>query len=224
MLWLYILLGIALFIALVMFIPITLRASYKEEFWCAVYIGFVKLQLVPAKPKKEKKKKKAKKQTQKTKQPKKATEKKPSLIKKYGIEWLLNLIKKVAELAVSALQDFFSHILVKKLSLSISVVGDDAADTAIKYGKYCAVVYPAVGTIVRVVKCKGYGVDINPNFSKKQKQKLTLTLPQEFLHSDLSVLPLSTESRGLNFLQKLKMIDINIVEKGEWLWNILSAV
>ena len=70
MLWLYILLGIVLFIALVMFIPITLRASYKEEFWCAVYIGFVKLQLVPAKPKKEKKKKKAKKQTQKTEQPK----------------------------------------------------------------------------------------------------------------------------------------------------------
>lgn len=132
--------------------------------------------------------------------------------------------KKVAELAVSALQDFFSHILVKKLSLSISVAGDDAADTAIKYGKYCAVVYPAVGTIVRVVKCKGYGVDINPNFSEKQKLKLTLTLPQEFSHSDLSVLPLSTESRGLNFLQKLKMIDINIVEKGEWLWNILSAV
>ena len=63
MLWLYILLGIVLFIALVMFIPITLRASYKEEFCCAVYIGFVKLQLVPAKPKKEKKKKKAKKQT-----------------------------------------------------------------------------------------------------------------------------------------------------------------
>lgn len=224
MLWLYILLGIVLFIALVMFIPITLRASYKEEFWCAVYIGFVKLQLVPAKPKKEKKKKKAKKQTQKTEQPKKATEKKPSLIKKYGIEWLFNLIKKVAELAVSALQDFFSHILVKKLSLSISVAGDDAADTAIKYGKYCAVVYPAVGTIVRVVKCKGYGVDINPNFRKKQKQKLTLTLPQEFSHSDLSVLPLSMELRGLNFLQKLKMIDINIVEKGEWLWNILSAV
>ena len=62
MIWLYILLGIVLFIALVMFIPITLRASYKEKFWCAVYIGFVKLQLVPAKPKKEKKKKKAKKE------------------------------------------------------------------------------------------------------------------------------------------------------------------
>ena len=61
MLWLYILLGIALFIALVMFIPITLRASYKEEFWCAVYIGFVKLQLVPAKTKKGKEEEKSKK-------------------------------------------------------------------------------------------------------------------------------------------------------------------
>ena len=77
MLWLYILLGIVLFIALVMFIPITLRASYKEEFWCAVYIGFVKLQLVPAKPQKGKRRsKKAKKQTQKTEQPEKATVKK----------------------------------------------------------------------------------------------------------------------------------------------------
>ena len=77
MLWLYILLGIALFIALVMFIPITLRASYKEEFWCAVYIGFVKLQLVPAKPKKEKKKKKSKKtNSEKPNNLKKATRKK----------------------------------------------------------------------------------------------------------------------------------------------------
>ena len=79
MLWLYILLGIVLFIALVMFIPITLRASYKEELWCAVYIGFVKLQLVPAKPQKEKKKKKAKKQTQKTAQPKERQKKSRAL-------------------------------------------------------------------------------------------------------------------------------------------------
>ena len=107
MLWLYILLGIVLFIALVMFIPITLRASYKEEFWCAVYIGFVKLQLVPAKPKKEKKKKKAKKQTQKTEQPKKATEKKPSLIKKYGIEWLFEPDKKSCRACSICIAGFF---------------------------------------------------------------------------------------------------------------------
>ena len=193
MLWLYILLGIVLFIALVMFIPITLRASYKEEFWCAVYIGFVKLQLVPAKPKKEKKKKKAKKQTQKTEQP-----------KKYGIEWLLNLIKKVAELAVSALQDFFSHILVKKLSLSISVAGDDAADTAIKYGKYCAVVYPAVGTIVRVVKCKGYGVDINPNFSEKAETEINFDFAARIFAFRLIGLAVKHGIKGIKLLAEVK--------------------
>ena len=194
MLWLYILLGIVLFIALVMFIPITLRASYKEKFWCAVYIGFVKLQLVPAKPKKEKKKK-VKKQTPKTEQPKKAT---------YGIEWLLNLIKKVAELAVSALQDFFSHILVKKLSLSISVAGDDAADTAIKYGKYCAVVYPAVGTIVRVVKCKGYGVDINPNFSEKAETEINFDFAARIFAFRLIGLAVKHGIKGLKLLAEVK--------------------
>lgn len=203
MLWLYILLGIALFVALVMFIPITLRASYKEKFWCAVYIGFVKLQLVPAKPKKEKKKK-VKKQTPKTEQPKKATEKKPSLIKKYGIEWLLNLIKSVAELAVSALQDFFTHILVKKLSLSISVAGDDAADTAIKYGKYCAVVYPAVGTIVRVVKCKGYGVDINPNFSEKAETEINFDFVARVFVFRLVALAVKHGIKGLKLLAEVK--------------------
>lgn len=203
MLWLYILLGIALFVALVMFIPITLRASYKEDFWCAVYIGFVKLQLVPAKPKKEKKKK-VKKQTPKTEQSKKPTEKKPSLIKKYGIEWLLNLIKRVAELAVSALQDFFSHILIKKFSLSISVAGDDAADTAIKYGKYCAVVYPAVGTIVRVVKCKGYGVDINPNFSEKAETEINFDFVARVFVFRLVALAVKHGIKGLKLLAEVK--------------------
>ena len=203
MLWLYILLGIALFVALVMFIPITLRASYKEKFWCAVYIDFVKLQLVPAKPKKEKKKK-VKKQTPKTEQPKKATEKKPSLIKKYGIEWLLNLIKRVAELAVSALQDFFSHILIKKFSLSISVAGDDAADTAIKYGKYCAVVYPAVGTIVRVVKCKGYGIDINPNFSEKAETEINFDFAARIFAFRLIGLVVKHGIKGLKLLAEVR--------------------
>ena len=204
MLWLYILLGIALFIALVMFIPITLRASYKKEFWCAVYIGFVKLQLVPAKPKKKKKKKKAQKQTPKAEQPKKKAEKKPSFIKKYGIEWLLNLIKKVAELAISALQDFFSHILVKKLSLSISVAGDDAADTAIKYGRYCASVYPAVGTIVRVVKCKGYGVDISPNFSEKAETEINFDFAARIFAFRLIGLAVKHGIKGLKLLAEVK--------------------
>ena len=118
----------------------------------------------------------------------------------------MNLIKKVAELAVSALQDFFSHILVKKFSLSISVAGDDAADTAIKYGKYCAVVYPAVGTIVRVVKCKGYGVDINPNFSEKAETEINF----DFAARIFAFRPIG--SLMDTTMEKIKeMIDVNTI-------------
>ena len=122
----------------------------------------------------------------------------------FGIEWLLNLIKKVAELAVSALQDFFSHILVKKLSLSISVAGDDAADTAIKYGKCCAVVYPAVGTIVRVVKCKGYGVDINPNFSEKAETEINFDFAARIFAFRLIGLAVKHGIKGIKLLAEVK--------------------
>ena len=107
-------------------------------------------------------------------------------------------------LAVSALQDFFSHILVKKLSLSISVVGDDAADTAIKYGKYCAVVYPAVGTIVRVVKCKGYGVDINPNFSKKAETEINFDFAARIFAFRLIGLAVKHGIKGIKLLAEVK--------------------
>ena len=114
------------------------------------------------------------------------------------------LINKVAELAVSALQDFFSHILVKKLSLSISVAGDDAADTAIKYGKYCAVVYPAVGTIVRVVKCKGYGVDINPNFSEKAETEINFDFAARIFAFRLIGLAVKHGIKGIKLLAEVK--------------------
>ena len=116
----------------------------------------------------------------------------------------MNLIKKVAELAVSALQDFFSHILVKKLSLSISVAGDDAADPAIKYGKYCAVVYPAVGTIVCVVKCKGYGVDINPNFSEKAETEIHFDFAARIFAFRLIGLAVKHGIKGIKLLAEVK--------------------
>ena len=154
-------------------------------------------------PKRKRRKKKDKKTNSETEQPKKR-QKKAEPYKKYGIEWLLNLIKKVAELAVSALQDFFSHILVKKLSLSIGVAGDDAADTAIKYGKYCAVVYPAVGTIVRVVKCKGYGVDINPNFSEKAETEINFDFAARIFAFRLIGLAVKHGIKGIKLLAEVK--------------------
>ena len=151
--------------------PVKLKASYNENFRCSLKIGFVKIQLYPQKPKKKKKK------SEKTEEkPEHEEKKKESLIKEKGISWLFDLIKKIADLAVGALKDFFRHIIVKKLMLSINIAGKDAADTAVKYGYCCSAVYPAFGIIVGAVKCKKYGVDISPDFEEKAKSAVNMEL------------------------------------------------
>ncbi len=173
MLWLYIILSIVLLLVLILLLPIKIYASYFDDFKCNLYVGFVKIQLYPQKPKKEKAKKRAKKTENKKEEQKKD---KPNLIKEKGGSWLVNLIKRAAELACSVLKDFFKHILIKKLQLSIKLAGSDAADTAIKYGKCCAAVYPAVSVITRTVNCPKYGVDIVPDFGENAKTVIEFEL------------------------------------------------
>ena len=200
MLWLYILLGILLVIFLLLLTPVKLKASYNENFRCVLKIGFVKFSLYPPKPKKKKKKK-----------PKKADEeqksketKKESLIKEKGISWLFDLIKKIADLAVGALKDFFRHIIVKKLLLSISIAGSDAADTAVKYGYCCSAVYPAFGIIVGAVNCKKYGVDISPDFEEEAKSAVNMELEARIKILWLLALVIKHGIKGLKLLIDLK--------------------
>lgn len=201
MLWLYILLGILLVIFLLLLMPVKLKASYNEDFRCCLKIGFVKIQLYPQKPKKKKKKKKPEKAEE---IPKHEEKKKESLIKEKGISWLFDLIKKIADLAVGALKDFFRHIIVKKLMLSINIAGNDAADTAVKYGYCCSAVYPAFGIIVGAVKCKSYGVDISPNFEEKAKSAVNMELEAKIKILWLLALVLKHGYKGLKLLTDLK--------------------
>ena len=199
MLWLYILLVILLVILLLLLMPVKLKASYNEDFRCILKIGFVKIYLYPPKPKK--KKKESEKAEEK---PKHEEKKKESLIKEKGISWLFDLIKKISDLAVGALKDFFRHIIVKKLMLSISIAGDDAADTAVKYGYCCSAVYPAFGIIVGAVKCKSYGVDISPNFEEKAKSAVNMELEAKIKILWLLALVLKHGYKGLKLLAGLK--------------------
>lgn len=200
MLWLYILLGILLVIFLLLLMPVKLKASYNEDFRCSLKIGFIRIQLYPQKPKKKKKKKKQKKADEEQK----GEKKKETLIKEKGISWLFDLIKKIADLAVGALKDFFRHIIVKKLMLSVSIAGDDAADTAVKYGYCCSAVYPAFGIIVGAVKCKSYGVDISPNFEEKAKSAVNMELEAKIKILWLLALVLKHGYKGLKLLADLK--------------------
>lgn len=177
MLALYIILGVLLFPFSLTLLNVVWYAEYDEELRVIVRIGFVKIQLAPQKPDRKKKKKspkkqKKKKQKKKTEKPK---EKKPSFIKQlhkeHGVTGIINIVQRLSELVVGALRGVFSHLIVTELTIKLEVSGEDAADSAIKYGKVCAALFPALGVITKIVKVKHYNVNVTPVFSDKPEMR-----------------------------------------------------
>ena len=171
MIALYIILGILLLLFLITFLNVWVFASYNEELRLFIKIAFIKLQLVPPKPKKEKKKPKKgkKKEPEKEKPEKEKSFSIKDYVKEKGISGILNIVKRVADLAVGALKDLLGKITVTKLSIRIRVAGEDAADSAVKYGRVCSALYPALRVIAEVVTIEDYNIDIEPDFSDKPK-------------------------------------------------------
>lgn len=203
MLWLYILLGILLAIFLLLLVPVSITIKYENDFLCKLRIGFVPITIYPPKPKKEKKKKVKKKEPGQEKQ-EESKEKKPNLLQEKGLSWFINLIKKVAELAKDALKDFFKHIIINRFMLSITILGNDAADTAIKYGKLCAAVYPAVGIITGAAKCKKCGIDLAPDFDKKSKASIYFDLKARILALWIVGLIIKYGVKGIKLMFEIK--------------------
>lgn len=173
MIALWIILGILLFLFLILLIKIEVLMQYSQEITLVLKILFFKIVLLsPDKPKEEKKEKKPEKEKPKEEKPK---EKKPEekkkkqsylskLKEKKGLSGLVSLFVSVAKIAVGALKGIFSHIVLKKFDVGIALSGEDAASTAVTYGKLCSVIYPAINVITSVMVCKDYHVTIEPVF------------------------------------------------------------
>ena len=57
------------------------------------------------------------------------------------------------------------HTQVKKFNFNITVAGNDAADTAIKYGNVCSVVYPLSTLLSKCVNFKPENISVYSNFN-----------------------------------------------------------
>ena len=202
MLWLYILLGIVLFFAIILAIPIKVCVQYKKQFFCRLRIGFVKIILYPPVPKKKKSKKKKK--TEQPQKPAPKKEKKPNdnFLKELGLS-------RITELAAGVLKDFFAHIIIKSFALSIKVGGKDAADTAINYGKVCSVVYPLTSAVISSMKYTHYGVDILPDFTEGAETKIEFFAIFKTRIAHLVKIVLKHGFKALKMLMELKNIKDN---------------
>lgn len=166
---LYIIGGILLFIFIMLIIPLGFRIKYDGKATLWVQWLFIKIRLVPPK---EKKKKTSPKRAEDKKPKPNDDDKKESDIKKlykeFGISGLLDILKRAAELLKDTALKLKKHIVLKHLDINVTVVGNDAADTATKFGYVCAGVYPAVSFISTQIKLKKQSVNITPGFNEKE--------------------------------------------------------
>lgn len=168
---LYIILGVVLFFVAVLSIPVVLDMEYGDVFKLRVSWLFVKFNILPKdeskkKPKKEKKPKDEKPQAEKAPTETSVTDapKKDNPIKIFyedqGVLGIIELINNVASYLGKFSKGFLKSIYIKKLRIRIWVTEGDAAQTAIKYGKFCQMIYPPLGFICSSCHVKDYDVNI----------------------------------------------------------------
>ena len=164
MLALYIITGVLLLLFLLMLFNIYIYADYNNELFLSLKVAFIKIKLLPQKPEKKKTKPKTKKEKPEKKEKQKSFDLK-KYVKQKGVSGILNIVKSISKLVSGTLKDLFSKITVTELMIDIKVAGDDAGDSAVKYGRVCAVLFPALKLITDVVRVDRYEVNVNPDFS-----------------------------------------------------------
>lgn len=168
MLVLYIILGVLLLLFLLTLFNIKAFFVYDEEPALTVKVAFLSFKILPQKPEKPKPKKKKsepKKQEKKPEKKEKSSFDLKSYVKQKGISGLLNIFKRVAKLAVGILKGLFRHIYVSELTVDLRIAGEDSADAGVKYGRVCAVFFPALRAIMEIVNVEDYNVNVNSDFS-----------------------------------------------------------
>lgn len=165
---LWIVLGVLAFLLLLLFIPVTLTASYEDGLKAKARYLFLTFQIAP--PKEKKRKKRKKKQEPPGEEPAPKESKIKQLIKEQGLSGFLHMMKELAVLAAGAAKDVLRHLKIKRLDIDVTVVGEDAADSAVNFGYACSVVYTAVGMLTALSGCKKYHVSVVPGFEAQKSQ------------------------------------------------------
>ena len=193
---LYIILGIVLFFVILFSLKISVIVEMTDINKVVIKYLFFKFTVVDSsKPPKEKKPKKEKKktedttateQTEATSQQPENKKKSNSFFKQLYIDHGYDGIEKMLLAVRDSLGSFFCKLyktfVINEFYLTMHITGVDAADTAIKYGKLSAWLFPLLGKVASTCKMKKYDVDISPDFLGVKNQA--------DLYLDVSVVPI----------------------------------
>ncbi len=168
--FLLILLGIILFFVSLLSVPVRVTLAYDDKIRINVKYLFIKLDILPAGPKKAKQPKKPK-EPKPPEEPKKEEapkEKKPNpileMVKANGHDGMMTVITNLGSVLGTYGGKLFRSIIFDRLDLDITVGTGDSAATAIKYGQICQKVFPVMGFICSNNLVRKYDINVEPDF------------------------------------------------------------
>lgn len=168
-----ILLVIVFLIGFIIFCPFSIELEYREE--VSLKIGYIMpvFRILPKKKKSAKEKPSEKKSSGEEKSEKKDKPKKKNAVweftKKQGLEGIIELLKEITAIILKLVDTIRRHI-VMKTRLDLLVVGNDAADTAMKFGYACSAIYPLLSLIDSHTKLKKHEEYIDAGFEAEKTQ------------------------------------------------------
>ncbi len=170
----YIFFGIIAFLLFLLLCPLRFYLEYDDEVRFKVGYLFLRFTIMPPKPKKKKKsRKKASKKdsgqnAEEEKKQKDKKQKKPNPIvdftKKHGIDGLIELLEKLVSIVIDVLKKTARHLVINRLYVKAVIVGNDSADTALKYGYTCSAVYPLLSVLDSNCRMRAHSEDICAGF------------------------------------------------------------
>lgn len=173
MIFLYILVGIVLFFALVLSIRAHIHVEYEKELTAYAKWAFIKIPLLPM-PEKQEKPKKAeppkKEETPKEEAPAETAPKAkgPNPLKNIyeneQIQGILEILRKLLEVTGKFGRRFINSFVIDEMFLDVEVTKRDAAETAEEYGKLCRVIFPLTGAVCANCNVKQYSINVEPDY------------------------------------------------------------
>lgn len=172
----WIVLGILAFLLLLLLLPVHVSLRYRDGLQVRVRYAFVSLCVYP-RPEKPAKTKKKKQKAEKAagsgpaagkEEPEGMLAQLEELLKEDGVSAVAAYLQSMAKLAADVLRRALRVIVVDRLEARLIVVGEDAAETAVRYGKICAAVFPAQAVLETVMKVRRRQIGVEPGFLQEK--------------------------------------------------------
>jgi len=170
---LIVILSIVAALTLLLCIKVSIVLDYNVKFSASIKWLFIRYDLYPPrKPKQEKpaeensvkKTESAKPAPEKVKEKKQKSSALGDFYHNQGLQGIIDLASRTLRI----LNSFFGRVLrsvtVEHFKVDIAVCGADAAETAIKYGKTCAAVFPLADFICANMRVKKLELKVEPDF------------------------------------------------------------